>query len=417
MVEREMEFRVPDSVVKICEIFRENDEEGYLVGGSLRDLLLGKVPGDWDLATTATPEKMTRIFRRVIPTGIEHGTVTVLLGGGTYEITTLRADQGYTDGRHPDSVKFVTDIIDDLSRRDFTINAIAWNPLTGEMYDPFGGRQDLAAQRIVAVGDPRARFDEDGLRIMRAARFAATLQFEIESSTEAAISRTAHRLENVSVERKRDEFQKLLLADRPSIGLKVLIANHLFEYICPDNADGWHRPDWHQVYTVLDALPKVLHLRLAGLWSDTPEDFVAAWLTRFLVEKHTKRKTLHLLGFFPFQFSEEWTDFQLRAFVSRLGKPYMTDFLTLLKAQALVDADIRNILDTFIERLTYIHWETAPLTIGELAINGAELMTALELSPGPQIGVLLRALLDHVLEYPENNTREKLVSVASNRTM
>ncbi|MBN2717631.1 MAG: hypothetical protein JXX14_17395 [Deltaproteobacteria bacterium] len=412
MSEWRFQFRVPAGVFKICETFRDNNEVAYLVGGSLRDLLLGVVPDDWDLATTATPDKTMTLFRRVIPTGIDHGTVTVLLGGGAYEITTLRAENGYTDGRHPDSVEFVSNIVEDLSRRDFTINAIAWNPLTQEGFDPFDGRSDLLAKRIVAVGDARARFEEDGLRIMRAARFAATLQFQIEPSTKAAIADTAHRLENVSIERRRDEFQKLLLASKPSIGLQVLAENHLFRHVCPGHRDWGNVGYREQIFDLVDAVPPSLHLRMTALWLGLSIESAEQWLADFLIDRSTRKKVMQLLPHFPFQYTPDWTDHRLRRHLSAVGRANIPDFLTILEAQAKTGIVVRDLAASFVDRLQALDWENVPLCIGDLAVSGADLMTGLQLGPGPKVGDLLRVLLSHVLDCPNDNHRERLLDVA-----
>ena len=419
MVTSEMKkkFQVPKNVFKICEILQHHDETGFLVGGSIRDLLSGSVPEDWDLATTATPEKMMKIFRKVIPTGIDHGTVTVLMGGDAFEVTTLRSEKGYSDGRHPDSVKFVTSIDDDLARRDFTINAIAWNPLSDTIHDPFGGREDLEKRRIIAVGDARQRFEEDGLRIMRAARFAATLEFEIEPSTLAAIATNAQRLENVSKERKRDEFRKLILANNPSSGLRILVDNHLFQYVCLGHPPEDPASPWEVPYDLVDAVPAVIHLRLSALWYNVPPAFLAEWLGRFLLDKRTGKMVSHLAVFFPFRYDESWSDIELRTLVSQVGKQYMADFLQLVDAHAFAGTISSDLAASFVQRLERLDWENSPLSIGELAVNGKDLIQNTGISPGPEVGALLQMLLEHVLERPAANEREKLLDFVRNRVL
>ncbi|MBN2524800.1 MAG: CCA tRNA nucleotidyltransferase [Deltaproteobacteria bacterium] len=415
MVSTKFDFQIPDNVVRICKTLNDNGEEGYLVGGSLRDLILGKAPGDWDLATTATPEKMMKLFRRVIPTGIDHGTVTVLIKGETYEITTLRSEQGYTDGRHPDSVRFVTNIDEDLSRRDFTVNAIAWNPLSRQIFDPFGGRADLVARRIVAVGDARARFEEDGLRIMRAARFAATLEFEVEETTRCAIREFSHRLENVSVERKRDEFQKMLLARQPSLGLRILLENAVFKYVCPIVDQTEKKDDWTRVLQLVDAVYPEFHLRLATLLVDADDGVRIAWMDRFLIDKRTKKQVSHLLSFFPFSVDEALDERSLRRFVSRVGKIYMADFLLLLDAHATAGWLDAKKVESFNQAVDALDWRNAPLSVADLAVNGADLIRELHTAPGPHIGDLLNELLAHVIDTPADNQRDILLAMARSR--
>ncbi len=407
-----VEFQVPEQVTKICRILSEHGEDGYLVGGSLRDLLLENVPDDWDLATTATPDKMLRMFHRVIPTGIEHGTVTVLMDREGFEVTTLRSEKGYSDGRHPDSVKFVTGIEEDLSRRDFTVNAIAWNPLTREIFDPFDGERDLRKRRLVAVGNAETRFNEDGLRIMRAARFAATLEFEIEPSTADAIPRTAHRLENVSVERKRDEFLKLMQANRPSRGLRLLLQNDVFKYVCPTADECRPDSDWDQTLAFVDSVPAHLHLRLVAFWTGIDARKVTNWLERFLIDRRTRKQVLHLLQFFSVSPGKSCSDGTLRRYISEVGKDAVPDLLVLLDAYPAQNTHAGHSGNWLRERLSTVDWSLWPLTIGELAVSGADLISELGISPGPRIGEILAMLLDSVLEHPEDNTADVLLSLA-----
>src|SRR5688500_12480077 len=193
MSTRQLQASVPSEVRELCQRLREAGHRSWIVGGCVRDeLLRGEgaggpaARGDWDIATSARPEQVTKLFRRVIPTGIQHGTVTVLMRQGQYEVTTLRGETSYSDGRRPDAVYFVDDIKDDLARRDYTINAIAYDPLADKLIDPFDGLVDLTNKTLRAVGDPGARFAEDGLRVLRAARFVATLEVELDPATERA---------------------------------------------------------------------------------------------------------------------------------------------------------------------------------------------------------------------------------------
>src|SRR6185503_7406165 len=181
---------VPRDVLDICGRLRTHGKRAWVVGGCVRDLVLGRDVADWDVCTDALPDQMMKIFPRAVPTGIAHGTITVVHDGKHYEVTTLRGEAAYSDGRRPDAVHFVDDIVRDLARRDFTVNAIALDPMSGEIIDPFDGQRDLAARTLRAVGDPRERFSEDGLRVLRAARFVATLDLDLDSATRAAIEPT-----------------------------------------------------------------------------------------------------------------------------------------------------------------------------------------------------------------------------------
>lgn len=214
-------FPLPAPVTKCLSTLRENGFAAYPVGGCVRDLLLGRAPGDWDITTAARPEQVIALFERTVPTGVKHGTVTVLLEGESLEVTTFRADVGYSDGRHPDAVVFGQSLEVDLARRDFTVNAMALDA-GGGIVDPFGGQADLAQKRIRAVGDPARRFEEDALRMFRAVRFAAQLDFAVEEATLAAIPPLAGRAERVSGERIKVEVEKTLLSPRPELAALFL---------------------------------------------------------------------------------------------------------------------------------------------------------------------------------------------------
>jgi len=218
------------------ELFAAAGFRSYLVGGAVRDMIMGKTPHDYDVATDAAPQDVMKIFNRVIPTGIEHGTVTVLLMGYSIETTTFRTESGYSDGRHPDSVSYAATIEEDLSRRDFTMNAIAVNLADGMIVDPFNGRDDIASGVIRTVGNARERFGEDGLRPVRALRFAAQLNFRIEKDTYSEIfeQKTLVVVSRISIERFRDEFSKLLASDTPSVGLKLMEETGVMKLFMPE---------------------------------------------------------------------------------------------------------------------------------------------------------------------------------------
>ncbi|MBQ0167013.1 MAG: HD domain-containing protein [Treponema sp.] len=237
-------------------VFEENGFEAFLVGGAVRDLIRGKPASDWDVATNATPDDVIRIFKRVIPTGISHGTVTVHFMKEEIEVTTYRLEKDYSDGRHPDSVTYAADIEEDLSRRDFTMNAIAASLKDGSLVDPFGGQEDIKAHIIRTVGDADQRFSEDGLRPVRAIRFAAQTGFDITSETLAAIPRARQVTAKISIERFRDEFVKLISSDAPSKGLRLMEETGILEQFLPEIAScrGVIQADerGHHQFDVLD---------------------------------------------------------------------------------------------------------------------------------------------------------------------
>ena len=231
-------FILPKNVASIIDKLQESGFLAYAVGGSIRDALLGIEAKDWDIATNAKPEEVTRLFERVIPTGLAFGTVSVLLDGQTYEVTTFRKDGRYLDGRRPETITFANTIEEDLSRRDFTVNAIAYDKKNGELIDPFNGQADLKRKTLRAVGAPVERFSEDGLRSLRACRFSSQLGFEIEEKTFSAISRTLDIFKKVSPERIHDEIVKLLVSDAPMIGLENMRKCGLLAEILPELLTG-----------------------------------------------------------------------------------------------------------------------------------------------------------------------------------
>lgn len=259
-----MNLPVPEAVQSVLATLRRAGHEAYLVGGCVRDLLLGLAPKDWDVATSAPPEAVMALFPKVAATGIRFGTVTVLTGDEAVEVTTFRREGRYRDGRRPEAVAFGVSLAEDLARRDFTVNAMAWAPEAG-LVDPHGGQADLRAGRIRAVGDPLVRFAEDALRMLRAVRLAASLGFAIESGTWQALRACAPRIEAVARERVREEISRILLSDRPALGVRLLAEGGLLPHVLPELCAGAGAPgggDW----TVLDRLPPVLHLRLAALF-------------------------------------------------------------------------------------------------------------------------------------------------------
>jgi len=273
---------IPEAVLEILQRLGEAGHRSWVVGGAVRDLLLrrGRV-GDFDLATPATPRQVTALFPRVIPTGIEHGTVTVLASDRrTVEVTTFRGDGAYQDGRRPDTVTFHTDLDEDLARRDFTVNAMAWDPLAGELADPFGGQRDLAGRLIRAVGDPAARFGEDGLRALRAVRFAAQLGFRLHPATRRAIRGALPVVRKVSAERIGEELLRISAAPHVARGLELLAATGLLELALPP-LGGWtpaQRRHAGKVAAACPVDPGAPQLRLAALLHPLPAAEVAPLL-------------------------------------------------------------------------------------------------------------------------------------------
>ncbi|MGO8692400.1 MAG: CCA tRNA nucleotidyltransferase [Rectinemataceae bacterium] len=434
----------PRGLYEIAGIVAEAGKACFLVGGAVRDYLIGREVSDFDLATDALPQEIMKLFRRVVPTGVKHGTVTVLYKGLSVEVTTFRSESEYSDGRHPDSVAFASTIEEDLSRRDFTMNAMAYDLRGRKLLDPHGGRLDLKRRSIRAVGDPLERFREDGLRPLRAVRFAAQLDFDIEEDTLAAIPRALDRLRLVSAERVRDEFQKSLLAGRPSRALRLMETSGLLEELFPELAacrgveqKGMHRFDvLDHLLESMDASPPELELRLAALLHDVgkpdakvevpgeePTFYRHEEISARLAGEVLRRlrfptalidEVVHLVRFHMLAYDDSWSDAAVRRFLARVG----TDKVDRLFALRLADgsgmtgipADPRS-LDAFRERIDRVLSEDHAFGIGDLAIGGEEL-AALGVPRGPIMGMMLRELLETVLDDPEVNDIERLTEIA-----
>jgi tRNA nucleotidyltransferase (CCA-adding enzyme) len=441
--------RVPDAVLAICKKLREHKKRGWIVGGCVRDLMLGKEPNDWDVATDARPEEVKRIFPKVIETGIEHGTVTVLVRGEGYEVTTLRGEGAYTDGRRPDSVEFVDDIVAGLARRDFTVNAIALDPVDGHVIDPFGGARDLAARVLRAVGNAEERFSEDGLRVLRAARFSATLELTIEDATFTAMhSRAAHHtFRKVSQERVRDEWKKSMLARRPSVAFEAMRASEILSISCPELIESvgceqnrYHAFDvWGHAMSCLDACEGDPILRIAALlhdvgkprsraFSDKTNDYTFyeherigaeiafPILTRLKFSNDERDRVTSLVRHHLICYSDDWTDGAVRRWLRRVGPDLAPDLYKIGRADALgkgreAKEDIASI-ERLRERVESIIAAGAALSTRDLALRGNDLMRELSLGPGPIIGRLLERLLEIVTDDPSKNTREVLLAEA-----
>jgi tRNA nucleotidyltransferase (CCA-adding enzyme) len=375
---------------------QEAGHQAYVVGGCVRDALLGRTVSDWDVATDALPDKVQQLFRRTIPTGIQHGTVTAIVSKTPIEVTTFRGEGAYSDARRPDSVTFGVSLDEDLARRDFVINAMAYDPHRNELVDPFGGQQDLKARRLRAVGDPAARFGEDGLRVLRAVRFAAQLDFTIEGATERAIPGALDALSKVSRERVRVELLKLLAAPAAVRGLEIADRTGILGLVLPERVVP---------ITVVAALPPDSIVRLAGLVAGQPASTLAAMGKRLTLANHERDRVLNLLAALPVVDSAGPSDADARRFVSRVGKDALADIFALKCALGQPAAD-------FAARCHAVVAAGDPLAIADLAVDGRTLMDALSLSPGPAVGTLLRALLELVFDDPQRNTRDQLIAAA-----
>ncbi|MDH3201547.1 MAG: HD domain-containing protein [Myxococcales bacterium] len=446
MPSRILRQQIARPVLEICQELRKAGERAWVVGGCVRDTLLGEPVNDWDVATSALPGKVQQTFDKVIPTGIDHGTVTVLWKGSAYEVTTLRGEGAYSDGRRPDSVVFVGDIDQDLARRDFTVNAIAYDPVDGRVVDPFHGLVDMGAKVLRAVGDPKERFQEDGLRILRGARFVATLDFELEGATEAAFRGALDTYRKVSPERVREEWIKAMKARAPSRAFEVMRRTGILEVTYPElleqvgcEQNQWHAYDvWDHTMRVLDESEADPSERMAALLHDVAKprtrarsdktgdwtfyhhervgaDMADRWLRDYRFSNQERELIVDLVRHHLICYGSEWTDAAVRRFIKRVGSDRVEALLRLGEADALGKGrnveeelallkELRSRIDEQIE-------QGGALTTQDLAIDGKDVMAHLEGGPGPVVGQVLRELLEQVIEDPSLNTRDKLMPI------
>lgn len=432
---------VPAAVSDLLETLWSAGQAAYVVGGCLRDALLGRKPADWDLATDATPERVQALFPRSIYEN-RFGTVVVRHRGAQYEITAFRRDVSYTDHRHPDTVEFGESIEEDLARRDFTVNAMAWGARAGDLpgfVDPHSGRADLGRRTLVAVGDPDQRFREDALRMARAVRLAATLDFEIEPATLAAIGRNAGLASHLSGERVFAELTKLLSAGRPSIGLRLMEESGLLAVIAPDLAlqRGMEQNKiegedlWAHTLRTVDAAPDRQVVRLAALLHDIGKPgtlagghfhghetagarIAAEFLDGLRAPRALQDRVTHLVLNHMFAYEANWTDAAVRRFIRKVGPRTIDDLFALRAADNIgsgqpADAGHVN------ELASRVRAELAANVVldrNHLAIDGGDLMAELGLTEGRLLGRLLDDLTERVVAEPALNDRAKLLALA-----
>lgn len=440
-----MEIHIPTGARKIIARLEQHGYEAYIVGGCVRDSLMGKRPSDWDICTSARAEEMMALFedKRVIPTGIQHGTLTILAEDGAYEVTTFRIDGEYLDHRHPKSVAFTRELAEDLSRRDFTINAMAWHPERG-LIDLFGGVEDLRDRLVRAVGDPVQRFNEDGLRMLRMVRFATVLDFDYDPATYDAVRKQGHLLQYISKERIQVELNKILLAAHPARGLEDLYTLGMYPYIIPlmCHTVGFAQRGGHHFLDVFEhsllavgVIAPELVLRLTMLLHDIGKPFVwdsseslsydrfddhaavsaklAGKILRDLkYDNATRKDVVELIAHHNDILLPDPVN--VRRALARLGE-VQTRRLVQVKVADLIAHDLagerEKILALFAEISDVIDEVMARgdcTSVKALAIGGQDMM-ALGLS-GRAIGQMLNAALELVLEKPKMNTRETLLN-------
>ena len=437
---RDIEIRIPPGAARILRVLEDHGYEAFVVGGCVRDSLLGRNPNDWDITTSALPLQVKALFRRTIDTGLKHGTVTILMDGEPFEVTTYRVDGEYLDGRHPSEVTFTASLQEDLQRRDFTINAMAYSEKKG-LQDLFGGLPDLEKGLIRAVGDPAKRFGEDALRIMRAVRFAAQLGYEVEEDTVQAMKELAPTLSKISAERIAAELEKLLVSPHPE-KLKMAYECGITAVILPEfdrcmetaqnNPHHKYSVGEHTIVSIGNARPDRI-LRYTMLMHDmgkpscktTDEQGIDHFyghqevsaqmandiLRRLKSDNETRRSVSKLVRYHDLTCG--LTGKSVRKAISLIGEDLFPLYLEVKDADTRAQSDFRfqekmDYLDEV--RLLYrkILEEGDCLSLKDLAVNGKDLIAA-GMKPGREIGEVLEAMYRDVIDDPEHNNKEYLM--------
>lgn len=400
---------------EILDTFEKNGYQIYVVGGAIRDLLLGEPVHDIDFTTDARPDQIEELFDRTLDVGARFGTIRVLKDDACFEITTFRKESGYTDGRHPTELEFGDTLSEDLERRDFTINSLAMDS-EGNIIDLFDGQKDLENGIIRTVGNPEARFKEDELRKWRAVRFAAQKGFEIEKETYRALRRNPDT-SKVSIERIRDEVDRLIMTDKANWGGYLLIRTGLYpsllERVAPELLRLNENQDLVRGFELIPNLPTHLPLRLATLLLDTPLDNAETFLREMRYPNKVREETLKYLRAYPITIDDGIIPF--KAMAGDLGLRNL-EYLFSLQA-TVAHADLNKLRLRQVERsreaLAEIRKGNHPLTRKDLALNGDDLI---QLGyKGKEVQEILQTLLEHVYISPEDNTREKLFQLAQRR--
>jgi len=434
-------LKLSNSAKFVIDTLNENGYKAYAVGGAVRDSLLGKTPDDFDVTTDAAPVEVKKLFKKTFDTGIKHGTVTVLFDKEPIEVTTFRSDGEYKDNRKPETVTLVKDVEEDLSRRDFTINALCYNEKEG-LIDLFGGSSDLNNKIIRAIGDPKKRFREDALRILRAVRFSAQLNFTIEENTKNAIKSCASLVKNLSVERIISEIDKIIMSDSP-FHLKILYDLGVLEHIMPEMCKCFMQNQntrWHiydvgtHTLNVIKNSPKKLYLRYAALLHDWGKPYCLGknklgedsflnhakvslklaeeFLTKYKFSNFNKDKILRLVKFHDLEILPE-KKYVKRA-INKVGDDIFLDLCALKRADCLsqnlkLTASRLSYIDELERLYSEIKENKEGISLKDLNVNGNDLI-ALGYE-GKKIGEILLFLLENIIEKPEDNEKETLINL------
>ena len=436
-----MRIDIPKDVKLIINTLINNGYESYIVGGCVRDSIMQRHPKDWDITTKANPEQVIKLFNKVILTGLKHGTVTVMINNEGYEVTTYRTDGEYEDNRHPKEVKFVSTIKEDLARRDFTINAMAYNEKYG-LVDYFGSMKDLKDKIINTVGEPKKRFNEDALRMLRAIRFSAQLNFKIDENVLATIKELKNNIKNISKERIREEFNKIILSDPKKI--EILKECGILEYIVPgiNELYGFNQNNPYHIYDLYEhtliateEIEPILHLRLTMLLHDLgktktkttdergishcyahPKESVkmAEHILKDLkYDNDTINKVLTLIQYHDCTLESKLS---IKKMLNRIGEELLRDLIKVKRADTLsqntlyAKGGLLNLISVQ-SKLDLILSQNECFDLKDLKINGGDLIN-LGFNKGKEIGETLKIILELVIENPELNEREELINMA-----
>ena len=400
-----MNINIPHQVNFIIDTLESAGYEAFIVGGCVRDVLRNVIPKDWDIATSATPTQAKALFSRTVDTGIKHGTITVLLDRKHYEVTTYRIDGEYLDSRRPETVEFVSNIEEDLSRRDFTMNAIAYNPSEG-FIDPFLGQEDINKKIIRCVGNPKQRFTEDALRMLRAVRFSGVTGFDICSQLLKAIFKLKHNLANVSPERIREELGKLITSPQPG-AVEFLHTTGLLPFVLGGRN---YKGDIYEVILWLKKCPTIETMRMALFLHWVGEDCENILRSLRFDNKSIKEISLYVrMLHMPIKHSR----YEIKKILRHIPPDIFDNFLTL---KTIIVTDKEEILGGIRQEAADIIRKGDCFTLRDLAISGNDL-AAIGIPKGKKMGVALEDMLDLVMQYPNLNTKDSLLEILQNRVI
>jgi len=428
--------RIPAAVLEISRRLTRDGYQAFLVGGAIRDLLLGFQAKDWDVATNAAPEIIRDLFSTTTSFHLKHGTITLVMEGRHFEVTTFRGPEGGIG----------SSIEEDLAHRDFTINAMAYDLLGGKLIDPFGGAEDIRRKVVRAVRNPIERFQEDPLRMMRAIRFSQELRYSIDPETLMAIMSFSRAMSRVAAERVRDELLRVLMVARPSAGFNLMRKTGLLQVVLPELVEGYRKRQnnfhkytiYRHVMETVDAIERDPALRLSALFHDIAkprvrEKIEGRWrffshadasaelarqiMMRLRFSNELTSRVATMVAHHMFDYRKELSDRAIRRFMKRVGAEHVDDLIRLRKADDIAHGwgqDHGGRIEEFSKRVHAQMISSPALTVSDLAVNGHDVIKITGLPPGPRVGQILDKLLETVIEYPEHNQRKTLIDMLNN---